>query len=131
MPAPDSTPAPLDGGRVLSAGHTLPGLYCIPGLADLGADVTRIGRITPERPGVPVADGLAGMSAALNVLAALQARQRDGRGRFLDVAIVDGPLFLASMELEHWWATGRSRTRGDTHLTGGRPWYGVFETADG
>src|SRR2546426_12464399 len=49
MPAPDSTPAPLDGVRVLSVGHTLPGLYCIAVLRDLGADVTRIERITPER----------------------------------------------------------------------------------
>jgi crotonobetainyl-CoA:carnitine CoA-transferase CaiB-like acyl-CoA transferase len=239
--------APLDGTRVLSVGHTLPGLYCIAVLRDLGADVTRIERPArtadprrfegvasafptrsldagtarceidlsvpagagtfrrmsaaadvvlegfrpgtaerlgighptlaaanprlvyvavsgygqegpwrdraghdvnylaatgaldlagdpggpPALPGLTYADGLAGMSAALNVLAALQARARDGRGQLVDVAIVDGPLFLLSMEIEHHWRTGGSRTRGDTHLTGRFPWYGVFETADG
>jgi alpha-methylacyl-CoA racemase len=82
-------------------------------------------------PGTTFADGLAGVSAALNIVAALHAAARSGRGQHLDLAIVDGPLFLMATELEALWTTGVSRTSGDTHLTGRYPWYAVHETRDG
>jgi alpha-methylacyl-CoA racemase len=85
----------------------------------------------PAIPGVPFADGLAGLSAALNIVAALWRREQTGNGCYLDLAIVDGPAFLMAMEYEYFWSTGRRRQRGDTHLCGGYPWYHVFETADG
>ncbi|HXQ23943.1 MAG TPA: CaiB/BaiF CoA-transferase family protein [Candidatus Acidoferrales bacterium] len=85
----------------------------------------------PAVPGVPFADGLAGLSAALNVVAALWRRDQTGTGCYLDIAIVDGPAFLMAMEYDYFWNTGRHRQRGDTHLCGGYPWYHVFETADG
>ncbi len=85
----------------------------------------------PAIPGVTLGDGLAGMSAAVNVLAALQQRAQTGHGQYLDIAIVDGPLFLMSMEFEHYWQTGHARRRGDSHLTGRYPWYHVFQTKDG
>ncbi len=85
----------------------------------------------PAIPGVPFADGLAGLSAALNVVAALWRREQTGEGCYLDMAIVDGPAFLMAMEYDYFWSTGRHRQRGDTHLSGGYPWYHVFETADG
>lgn len=85
----------------------------------------------PAIPGVPFADGLAGLSAALNVVAALWRRDQTGTGCYLDIAIVDGPAFLMAMEYDYFWNTGRQRQRGDTHLCGGYPWYHVFETADG
>ncbi len=84
----------------------------------------------PAIPGVPFADGLAGLSAALNVTAALWRRTQTGTGCYLDVAIVDGPAFLMAMEYEYFWNTGHHRQRGDTHLCGGYPWYHIFETAD-
>ena len=85
----------------------------------------------PAVPGVPFADGLAGLSAALNVVAALWRREQTGAGCYLDIAIADGPAFLMAMEYDYFWNTGRQRQRGDTHLCGGYPWYHVFETADG
>ena len=85
----------------------------------------------PAIPGVPFADGVAGLSAALNVVAALWRRAQTGEGCYLDIAIVDGPAFLMAMEYDYFWNTGRQRQRGDTHLSGGYPWYHVFETADG
>ena len=236
-------PSLLAGVRVLSIGHTLPAMYCIPALRDLGADVTLVeapdtaryeslaglfptrsllagtarcqinlrdtrgreaylrmarqadvilegfrpgtsvrlgvgydtvkaanpaviyaaisgyGQIGPARdrvghdlnylaasgvlhltgdpggppaiPGLPFADGLAGLSAALNVVGALWQRVQTGAGCYLDIAIADGPAFLMAMEYDYFWNTGRQRQRGDTHLSGGYPWYHVFETADG
>jgi alpha-methylacyl-CoA racemase len=82
-------------------------------------------------PGATFADGLAGLAAALNLLAALQAAARDGRGQQLDLAIVDGPLFLMASELENLWRTGAARGPGESHLTGRHPWYGVHATSDG
>jgi alpha-methylacyl-CoA racemase len=82
-------------------------------------------------PGATFADGLAGLAAALNLVAALQVAARDGRGQQLDLAIVDGPLFLMASELENLWRTGAARGPGESHLTGRYPWYGVHATSDG
>jgi len=82
-------------------------------------------------PGATFADGLAGASAALNVVAALHAAARSGSGQHLDLAIVDAPLFLMATELESFWRSGAARGPGDTHLTGRTPWYAVHRTADG
>jgi alpha-methylacyl-CoA racemase len=87
--------------------------------------------VPPPVPGAPFADGLAGLSAALNVVAALWSRAQTGVGCYLDLAIIDGPAFLMAMEYDYFWQTGRHRQHGDTHLSGGYPWYQVFETADG
>ena len=239
----DRPQPPLEGALVLSVGHTLPGLYCIAVLRDLGAEVVRVQRVArggeagpyaalgksfPSRslsagtsavaldlkqesgravflrmagradavlegfrpgvagrlgidygtlsvdhpalvyaaisgygqdgpfrarvghdvnylaetgvlglanpvglPGTTFADGLAGLSGALNIVAALLAVSRSGRGQYLDLAIVDSPLFLMATELEHLWRTNEPRGSGDTHLTGRFPWYGVHRTRDG
>ena len=82
-------------------------------------------------PGTTFADGFAGLSAALNLLAALQVAGRSGRGQQLDLAIVDGPLFLMATELESFWRSGSARGPGGSHLTGRYPWYAVHETVDG
>lgn len=82
-------------------------------------------------PGATFADGLAGLAAAFNILAALHAVAQGGRGQHLDLAIVDGPLFLMATELESFWRSGSARGPGDSHLTGRHPWYGVHATADG
>jgi alpha-methylacyl-CoA racemase len=242
--APSAGALPLAGSRVLSLGHTLPGLYCIAMLRDLGAEVVRIERLaragadpgpyaaldgkfpmrslragTSEcrvdlrspagrdaylrlaaradavlegfRPGVAArlgidyavlareraslvyaaisgygqegplaqrvghdinylaetgalalanppgllgatfADGMAGLAGALNVVAGLMQARATGQGRFLDLAIVDSPLFLLASEFEHYWKTGESRGAGDTHLAGRYPWYALHATRDG
>jgi alpha-methylacyl-CoA racemase len=96
------------------------------------AETGVLGQANPQGlPGTTFADGLAGVSAALNVVAALAAAARTGHGQFLDLAIVDAPLFLMASELEHYWRTGESRGPGDTHLTGRYPWYAVHRDADG
>lgn len=82
-------------------------------------------------PGTTFADGLAGLAAALNLVAALAQARQSGRGCLLDLAIVDTPLFLIATELEHYWRSGESRGPGDTHLTGRYPWYAVHETKGG
>src|SRR5438093_10690245 len=48
------------------------------------------------RAGVSIADITAGMYAAFGILAALHARDKTGRGQFLDVAMLDGQLGILS-----------------------------------
>jgi len=96
------------------------------------ADTGVLGLANPlGLPGTTFADGLAGLAAAVNVVAAIGAAARTGRGQYLDLAIVDGPLFLMATELEALWASGVARTAGDTHLTGRHPWYAIHRTRDG
>jgi crotonobetainyl-CoA:carnitine CoA-transferase CaiB-like acyl-CoA transferase len=85
----------------------------------------------PGLPGTTFADGMAGLAGALNVVAALMHARATGVGRFLDLAIVDSPLFLLASELEYYWKTGVSRSAGDTHLAGRYPWYALHATRDG
>lgn len=131
--------------EALSAGHAALVYASISGYGQQGPLSQRVGhdvnylaetgvlQLSNPRglPGATFADGLAGVSAALNVVAALHAAARDGRGQYLDLAIVDGPLFLMASELEHFWRSGESRGPGDTHLSGRHPWYGVHACADG
>ena len=84
----------------------------------------------PVAPGITYADGLAGIAAALNLLAALRVCDQTGRGCYLDLASVDGPFFVNCLEIERSWNTGKGRTRGDTHISGRWPWYNVMETRD-
>ncbi|MFM6853760.1 MAG: CoA transferase, partial [Sphingopyxis sp.] len=70
-------------------------------LALAGALAGLNGTATPTMPGLPVADTLAGAHATIAMLLALQARERTGRGQWVDVAMADAclPLHLVSMGL--------------------------------
>jgi crotonobetainyl-CoA:carnitine CoA-transferase CaiB-like acyl-CoA transferase len=48
----------------------------------------------PVRCGVSIADQMAGTNAALAILTALHARERTGRGQFIDVSMLEGQLGL-------------------------------------
>lgn len=72
-----------------------------------------------------------GMHAAVAILAALMARERTGRGQFVDIAMLDGVLSLMSEEAYHYFSTGRVPRRGETWTTGGAAYYNVYETKDG
>jgi alpha-methylacyl-CoA racemase len=65
------------------------------------------------------------------VLAAVIERQRTGKGRVIDAAIVDGTAslltMLAAMENAGLWSRGRGRNL----LDGGAPFYTVYTCADG
>lgn len=84
----------------------------------------------PVRAGVPIADLVAGMMGVIGVLAALNQRERTGRGQFVDVGMLDSMIGLLT-----YWA-GRYFMTGEVPgPTGGEhpsvvP-YGVFEASDG
>jgi crotonobetainyl-CoA:carnitine CoA-transferase CaiB-like acyl-CoA transferase len=72
-----------------------------------------------------------GMHAAIGVLAALMARERTGRGQFVDIAMADGVYSQLVSHLSTYFATGLVPRRGETLLDGGAPYYHVYETLDG
>jgi len=88
-----------------------------------------------EPPGIPlniIADYAAGgLHAAYAILAALLARDKTGRGQYLDIAMSDGVMYLLAAALSQHFAGGGTMHRGQGMLNGGVPYYNVYETKDG
>ena len=71
-----------------------------------------------------------GLFAAFAILAALQARQRTGRGQYIDMAMSDGVLSLACLAASDYFAGGTPPRPGQYYLNGALPCYHVYATAD-
>lgn len=86
----------------------------------------------PPVPGATIADAAGGgMHAALAVMAALIGRQRTGAGRHLDVSIADGVLWLTSLGLDEFLATGTDVGFGHDVISGRYACYDTYRAADG
>ncbi|HEX6569293.1 MAG TPA: CaiB/BaiF CoA-transferase family protein [Acidimicrobiales bacterium] len=86
----------------------------------------------PPLPGVTVADIAAGgLHAAAAVLAALVGRARSGDGAYLDVSVADGVLWMLSLYIDEYLATGDAPGPGHYVLTGRYACYDVYPTAGG
>lgn len=87
----------------------------------------------PALPPVQIGDiGGGSLWSLVGILSALVDRERHGEGRFVDVSMTDGSLAFMQIALANHVAGGlKPPPRGDDTLTGGRPFYGVYETADG
>jgi alpha-methylacyl-CoA racemase len=76
--------------------------------------------------------GGGGMLLAMGVLAAVYEARVSGHGQVVDAAMTDGSALLMSMTYgflaDGTWDDSR---RGVNRLDGGRPFYGVYECADG
>jgi crotonobetainyl-CoA:carnitine CoA-transferase CaiB-like acyl-CoA transferase len=88
-----------------------------------------------QPPAIPmniIADFAAGgLHAAYAILAALHARERTGRGQYLDIAMSDGVLYLLAMAVSGYFASGRVPEAGRTVLNGSAPFYNVYQCRDG
>ena len=86
----------------------------------------------PPLPGATVADSAAGgMHAALAVFAALLRRERSGEGEYLDVCVAEGVLWLTSLYVDQYLATGEKPGPGHDILTGRYACYDTYATSDG
>jgi crotonobetainyl-CoA:carnitine CoA-transferase CaiB-like acyl-CoA transferase len=86
----------------------------------------------PVIPNFQIADLLGGsLSAAMGILAVLVEVQRTALGRHVDVAMADCTLAHSVLSLMAYRRHGETRPRGCDTLSGGVPWYSVYETADG
>ncbi|TMC58743.1 MAG: CoA transferase [Chloroflexi bacterium] len=84
----------------------------------------------PVKVGVPAADLSAALFGAYAILAALFARERTGRGQFIDVSLLESALALQVWETSGYFANGQvPEPLGSAHRVNAP--YQAFHTADG
>jgi crotonobetainyl-CoA:carnitine CoA-transferase CaiB-like acyl-CoA transferase len=95
-------------------------------------DMTRNGSAeAPRIPGYPIADMAGGLFAAFSILGALLSRELGNtRGEHLDISMTDVVLSF-SQPVSSGILAGRDTRGGESPLTGGLPWYDVYETSEG
>ncbi len=85
----------------------------------------------PAIPGVQIADLAGGsMYAVMGLLAALHARERSGKGCFIDAGMTQGSALLLPVAYAQA-STGVPPRRGDEMLSGRYACYNVYKTKDG
>jgi crotonobetainyl-CoA:carnitine CoA-transferase CaiB-like acyl-CoA transferase len=72
-----------------------------------------------------------GLHAAFAILAALIARDKMGRGQFVDIAMSDGVMYLLAMVFTQYFYNGSVVRPGQHLLNGAAPNYNVYQTSDG
>lgn len=83
----------------------------------------------PVVPGIYVSDAGSGLLAAVGILAAVVARQKNGQGRYIDLSMLDGVMSMLST------VSGGLRSTGEPYqaemLGMVTPGYYIYETKDG
>src|SRR4030042_5676562 len=72
----------------------------------------------------------AGLNGTIGILLALLARERTGKGQFVDIAYLDGVVSLLD-EAGMYFTTGQVPRRGETFLTGGALYANIYRCKDG
>jgi alpha-methylacyl-CoA racemase len=84
----------------------------------------------PQVPGFQLADFGGGLWSVVGILAALHERASTGRGKVVDVSMVEASMGFALASLGQLFG-GHTPARGDEPLTGGLALYGTYPTKDG
>jgi len=113
------------GQDALRAGHDINYLALAGALDMIGWSVGPL-----AIPGFQIADIGGALHAVIGTLLALAAREKSGRGQFVDVSMSNAVASLMMLPLTILNATGRSPRRGDERLSGRYGCYGAYETAD-
>lgn len=118
-----------DGPHAERAGYDLMvqaacGLMSITGHADGEAGAG------PLKVGVAVVDVMTGLYASNAILAALHARERTGRGQYIDTALLDVGMAMLANQAAGFFATGKAPTRAGNVHPSLAP-YQDFATRDG
>lgn len=86
----------------------------------------------PSIPGIQVADiAGGGMNAAIGILMALFARERTGKGQYIDISMTDGLVGFMPAAFFLKQMTGQFPKRSDFILSHRYACYNTYETADG
>lgn len=95
-----------------------------------GMSITGSPEGPPTRSGIPIGDLGGGIFGAMGVLAALQGRERTGRGQHVDVSMLDAQIsllnYMATMYLMSGHVPGRIGNGHFVHVP-----YNTFRTQDG
>jgi crotonobetainyl-CoA:carnitine CoA-transferase CaiB-like acyl-CoA transferase len=73
----------------------------------------------------------AALYGALGISVALVARNKTGKGQYVDMAYLDGAISLMTWFNSGYFLDGSTLKRGESWLHGAYPYYGVYETKDG
>jgi CoA:oxalate CoA-transferase len=84
----------------------------------------------PVRVGIPIADLLAGLFGAYGVLAALQARERTGRGQVVTTSLLESMVGMLGFQAVRYLNGGGVPPPAGNHHPINAP-YGVYRTRDG
>lgn len=86
----------------------------------------------PGLPNALLADIAGGAyPAMINILLALRAREQDGQGRYLDIAMADNLFTFVYWGLGNGFVAGQWPQPGGDLVTGGTPRYQLYRTSDG
>ncbi len=86
----------------------------------------------PVMPAVQLADVAGGsLWGLVAILLALQAREKTGRGQFLDISMMEGSLAFLPLQVAQLSAGGGIPRRGEGILSGHLACYNIYETGDG
>ncbi|MBW8784530.1 MAG: CoA transferase [Novosphingobium sp.] len=83
----------------------------------------------PTKLGIPVGDLVGGINGPIGILAALYERERTGRGRLIDVSLMDGLLGMLGYIAQLAFFTGRDPERLGSQHPNLVP-YGIFPARD-
>ena len=98
------------------------------GVLDLIGEADR----PPSIPGIQIADiAGGGMNAAIGILLALLARERTGKGQYIDISMTDGMVGFLPMALYLQNLKGQAPSRADSFLSHRYACYNTYETLDG
>lgn len=87
---------------------------------------------SPALAGVQIADMAGGsLMAAVGMLAGLLQAKREGKGCYIDAAMLDGSAALQPISMAQVRTTGEETQRGSDMLTGDLPGYHIYACADG
>jgi alpha-methylacyl-CoA racemase len=73
----------------------------------------------------------ASLYGVIGILAALMARNKTGKGQYVDIAYIDGVISLMGFFAMDYFRSGIVPKRGESVINGAYPFYGVYETKDG
>jgi crotonobetainyl-CoA:carnitine CoA-transferase CaiB-like acyl-CoA transferase len=93
--------------------------------------VVNEGDFPPMVPGVKISDASAAMYSMIGILMALAAREKTGKGQFVDVSMTDGALSWLAPPIMNCYYEGKVPDKGIIYLSGKRPAYNVYKTKDG
>lgn len=83
----------------------------------------------PVIPATQISDIQGALYAAIAIIAALYRRQRTGKGEFVDISLMDAAVASMIIPLSFHFA-GAPTERGELILSGGVPFYNIYETGD-
>jgi crotonobetainyl-CoA:carnitine CoA-transferase CaiB-like acyl-CoA transferase len=83
----------------------------------------------PVIPATQISDLQGGMYATIAIMAALHQRAKTGKGELIDISLMDAAVASMIMQFSFHFA-GASTERGASYLSGGAPFYNVYETSD-